>query len=157
MTITVDHEKMLRSLLDDDFVPTGPLAVPAQVNVVLRKHPEAGELLAHLAAQLVHGIDQFDRSRGGAGVEYDPKGSTETATELKLRLYLNLHPNQMNDPFGRMDTIHQMLNDLAATARTEVVATQDADLRARVAAELESPIPRSVAARLVTTSTSSRT
>jgi len=48
MTITVDHDKMLRSLLDDDFVPTGSLAVPAQVNVVLRKHPEADELLLQL-------------------------------------------------------------------------------------------------------------
>ena len=52
----------------------------------------------------------------------------------------------------RIDRIHAMLNDLAAKARTAMATTQDADLRARIAAELESPIPRSVASRLVFTS-----
>ncbi len=153
MKLIVDEDNWRKSLEEIEEPAVSPLAVPACILVALRKHTEAVDLLPLLAVRLIRGVDQFDRSRGGSGVTYDPNGSTETATELTMRLYPNLDP--IGDPFGRIDRIHAMLSRLAAEARTEVVATQQSDLRARIAAELESPIPRSVAARLVITPTPS--
>jgi len=146
MGLVKDREKWLKFLDEVEEPNVSPLAVRPFFFVTLRKHPEAGDLLTALATQLVRGVDQYDRTLGGDGWFFDKEGSVETDAELKLRLVANTGGWEV---FGRMDTIHQMLNDLATSARQELVATQDADLRARVAAELESPIPRSVAARLV--------
>jgi hypothetical protein len=145
MTMTFDREKRLRYLLEHDEPDVTPFAVPACFYVAVRKHPEAGELLSELAANLVRGIDQFDRGRGGAGMRFDPAWSSDTDTAL----YLAMFPLGDRYEPQRVSRVLAMLAELAAKARTDVAVTQDTDLRARIAAELASPIPRSVAARLV--------
>ncbi len=113
--------------------------------VQLRKHPETDAVkLPGLAALLIRSIDQLDYDLGGDGVEFDEEATTEDATHLTLHL-------TFRDPDGaeeRRAEILRTLADLADTARQRLVSAQDADLRAKIAAELDSPIPRDVAARL---------
>ena len=113
-----------------------------ELAVQLRKHPEtdAGKLPA-LAAMLIRSIDQLDRDLGGDGVEFDETATTEDADHLTLRF-------TFRDPDGaeeRRDQIRHTLATLAADARQVLHVSQDADLRARIAAELDSPIPRELA------------
>jgi len=116
-----------------------------ELAVQLRKHPETdAEKLPGLAALLIRSIDQLDLDLGGDGVEFDAEATTEDATHLTLHL-------TFRDPDGaeeRRAEILRTLADLADTARQRLVSAQDADLRAKIAAELNSPIPRDVAARL---------
>lgn len=144
-TLYGDREKWLAWADDEPPLPDVPLAVPPFFYVTLRKHPEADGVLPDLAARLVFGIDQYERQLGGSGVFYDRGGSIETDTELKMRLIVN---SGGWEAFERMDKIHAMLRELAAKARQPEVVAQDADLRERVAALVESPITREVAERL---------
>ncbi len=144
-TLYGDREKWLKWVEDEPDIPVTSLAVLPFFFVTLRKHPEVDGTLPELAARLVLGIDQFERKLGGGGVVYDQRGSVETDTELKLRLVVL---SGGWEAFERMDKIHAMLNELAAKARTDAADAQAADLRQRIAAALDSPIPREVAARL---------
>lgn len=143
-TLDVEREKRLKFLDAVEEPPTGSLAVRPFFSVTLRKHPEVNSL-PELAARLVQGIDQYERQLGGKGVFYDRGGSVETDTDLKMRLIVNFGGWEA---FERMDKIHAMLSELAAKARQPEVAAQDADLRDRVAALLDNPIPRAAAERL---------
>ncbi len=143
MTTAVDPAERARLLDDEPAVSS--LAVRPFFYVTLRKHPEADGQLPESAARLVLGIDQYERQLGGGGVVYSREGSEETDTHFKLMMIL--HRGGW-EAFERMDKIHAMLSELAAKARQPEVAAQDADLRDRVAALLDAPIPRSVAERL---------
>jgi hypothetical protein len=144
-TRDLEMEQRIKFLDAVEEPPIGSLAVRPFFYVTLRKHPESDGVLPELAARLVLGIDQYERQLGGKGVFYDRGGSVETDTELKIRLIVNYGGWEA---FERMDKIHAMLRDLAAKAREPEVAEQDADLRDRVAALVDAPIPRSVAERL---------
>lgn len=144
-TLYRDRDEWLKFIDEVEEPAVSPLALPPFFYVTLRKHPEADAVLPELAARLVLGIDQYERQLGGTGVFYDRGGSVETGTELKIRLIVNFGGYEASE---RMDKIHAMLRELAAKARQPEVAAQDADLRDRVAALLDAPIPRSVAERL---------
>lgn len=115
------------------------------LEVQLRKHPETdAEKLPGLAALLIRSIDQLDLDLGGDGVEFDEEATTEDATHLTLHL-------TFRDPDGaeeRREEIERTLANLADAARQRLVSAQDADLRAKIVAELDSPIPRELAAYL---------
>ncbi len=141
MTITVDREKMLQSLLEDDFIPSGPLAVPPSFTITLRKHPESdAEKLPAMTAVLIRYIQELDRNLGGLGVHFDPAGTVETNAQLTIRLVVV----PVGDFSGRIDAISNALARLASQVRQELVTRQDADINAKIAAELGSPVTRDV-------------
>ena len=64
----------------------------------------------------------------------------QTDTKLTIRLIVT----PVGDFLGRMETILKTLNELAGKARQELVTQQDADINARIAAALDSPIAPAV-------------
>jgi hypothetical protein len=146
VSVTFDREKRWQALLAEGPEPSVPLAVPPHFYVTLRRHPEVGvDKMAAMAAVLVRYAQQLDRDLGGQGqVFYDPAGTRQTDAGLTLRLVTIPGGNFLD----RFEAIYRALGELKATARREVADTQDADINARIDAELASPVAREVAERL---------
>ena len=144
MTVTTDYEKMLRSVAEEEPPPVGLLAASPYLGFSVRRHPETDEgKLPAMVAVLIHYVQELDRNLGGAGVHFDPTGTVETDRRLTIRLEMVA----IGDFLGRIETITNKLHELAKQAKRELVTRQDADINAKIVAELGS-LPREVAEHL---------
>ena len=141
MTMTVDYEKMLRSAAEEEALPCGLMAVSPYLWFSVRRHPEVDEdKLSAMVAVLISYIRDLDRSLGGTGVHFDPKGTVLTEQKLTILLVVNA----TGDFLERIDSLTNKLAELARQAKHDLVKSQDADINAKIAAELGSSVPKPV-------------
>lgn len=106
--------------------------VPFRIS--LRKTSESeGRKLPAMAAVLIHYIRQLDQELGGQGVTF--AGASQTQQYLTLRLVMK----PVGDVSSHMNFIIRELCKLTEKARQGVVTEQEADLEAKIEAELASP------------------
>ena len=138
MNVVIDHDKWLNAIAEEEPLPCGLLAVSPYLWFSVRRHPEVDEdKLSAMVAVLISYIRDLDRSLGGTGVHFDQTGTVLTAQKLTVQLVVEA----TGDFFGRIYAITDKLGELATDVKRHLVNRQDADINAKIVADLGSPVP----------------
>jgi hypothetical protein len=138
MNVVIDQDKWLKAIAEEEPLPCGLLAVSPYLWFSVRRHPEVNEdKLSAMVAVLISYIQDLDRNLGGTGVHFDPTGTVLNEEKLTILLVVNA----TGDFLGRIYAITDKLSELAKQAKHDLVARQDADINAKIAADLGSPVP----------------
>lgn len=138
MNVVIDQDKWLQAIAEEEPLPCGLLAVSPYLWFSVRRHPEVDEdKLSAMVAVLISYIRDLDRSLGGTGVHFDQTGTVLTDQKLTIQLVVNA----TGDFLRRIYAITDKLTELAMQAKHHLVKSQDADINAKIAAELGSLIP----------------
>jgi hypothetical protein len=138
MNVVIDHDKWLKAIAEEEPLPCGLLAVSPYLWFSVRRQPEVDEdKLSAMVAVLISYIRDLDRSLGGTGVHFDQSGTVLTAQKLTVQLVVEA----TGDFLRRIHTIYDKLGELALEVKRDMVKRQDADINAKIAADLGSPVP----------------
>lgn len=126
--------------------PLPELPPPPELRITIARHPESDrDRLPGLAAEVIRQASQLEKSFGGDGLDYDPKGSVEEAGRLVLRLV----PRSSDwEAAGRLAAVAEEFNRLVSLSKQDSLTKDAADIRAKIDRELQPHLPAEVVERV---------